>query len=179
MVLLLSSMRMVLGFMAAFSFGSWNESRLCDKFHTEIRISWCIQYYYAVKKVFVNFSQSFSKFLRSFSKFSQVVWGFRELFEAFGSIRTHWDAFGCIRKQLEAFGRFRKFLRFIGFLSRFSTFPDLIFTKDFFHSTIKSIWGGNTSLKCYGQKEIQYIKAVQSIKTNLKCQNQSGEEKLV
>ena len=92
--------------------------------------------YYAVKKVFVNFSRSSSKFLRSFSKLSQVFWGFPDPFEAFGSIRTHWDAFGCIRKQLEAFGRFRFFLRFFEFLSRFSTFPDVIFTKDFFHGTI-------------------------------------------
>ena len=39
---------------------------------------------------------------------------------------------------MEAFGRFRKILRFFGFLSRFSTFPDVAFTKDFFHGTISA-----------------------------------------
>ena len=81
------------------------------------------------RKVFRSFCEVFQRF----RKFFEV---FRKLFEAFGSIRTHCDAFGCIWKQLEAFGRFRKFLRFFGFLSRFSTFPDVIFTKDFFHGRI-------------------------------------------
>ena len=95
--------------------------------------------YYAVKKVFVKF---FAKFFEVFAKFFKVFASFSRfsrVFEAFGSIRTQWDAFGCIRKQLEAFGRFRKILRFFGFLSCFSTFPDVIFTKDFFHGTIISV----------------------------------------
>ena len=70
--------------------------------------------YYAVKKVFVKIFTSFLRFARAFQGFL-----------------IHSDPLGCIRKQLEAFGRFRKFLRFFGFLSRFSTFPDVIFTKDF------------------------------------------------
>ena len=92
--------------------------------------------YYAVKKVFVKF---FAKFFEAFAKFFKVFasfGGFPEHFEAFGSIRTHWDSFGCIRKQLEAFGRFRIFLSFLGFLDRFSTFPDVNFTKDLFHGTM-------------------------------------------
>ena len=89
--------------------------------------------YYAVKKVFVKF---FAKFFEVFAKFFKVFASFLRFSRAFLGFRIHSDPLGCIRKQLEAFGRFGIFLRSFGFLSRFSTFPDVIFTKDFFHGTI-------------------------------------------
>ena len=112
---------------------------LCTKFATlreplVFRILWRPSYY-AVKKVSVKL---FAEFFEVFAKFFKVFASFLRFSRAFRGFRIHldpWDAFGCIRKQLEAFGRFRKFLRFFGFLSRFSTFPDVIFTKDFFHGT--------------------------------------------
>ena len=90
-------------------------------------------------KIFREVFRSFCEGFQSFRKFFEVFASFSRLSDPFGPIGMHSDAFGCIRKQLEAFGRFRNFLGFFGFLSRFSTFPDVIFTKDFFHGTILNI----------------------------------------
>ena len=89
--------------------------------------------YYAVKKVFVKFLRSFSKFFKVFAsvlRFSRAFRGFRIQSDPLGCIRMHSEAIGSVW----TFSNF--FLRFFGFLSRFSTFPDVIFTKDFFHGTI-------------------------------------------
>ena len=91
-----------------------------------------------MKKVFVKFFakffEVFAKFFKVFASFLRFSRSFSRLSDPFGPSGMHSDAFGS--NYLEAFGRFRKILRIFGFLSRFSTFPDVIFTKDFFHGTI-------------------------------------------
>ena len=67
---------------------------------------------------------------------------------------------------MEAFGSFRKFLRFFGFLSRFSTFPDVIFTKDFFHGTIRA-W--QYPLQLQGQGLAAVLLAVSLVVSPLGC----------
>ena len=77
---------------------------------------------------FCEVFQSFRKFFQGFANFSRLS-------DPFGPIGMHSDAFGSNWKRLDVF---IFFLRFFGFLNRFSTFPDVIFTKDFFHGTISS-----------------------------------------
>ena len=98
-----------------------------------------------------SFYEDFRKVFRSFH---EVFRNFCEFFEAFWCVRTHSDPFGPIGMHLDAFGNnwkrldvFEFFLRFFGFLSRFSTFPDVMFTKD--HGTI---YLGYRSY-CYGVRK--------------------------
>ena len=108
----------------------------------EIRPYWLakiVTVYYAVKKVFVNF---FAKFFEVFAKFFKVFASFLRFPRAFRGFRIHSDPLGCIRMHSEAFGSvwtFSKISEIFGFLSRFSTFPDVIFTKVFFHGTIRKM----------------------------------------
>ena len=86
-----------------------------------------------------SFCKFFREFFRSFCEVFKVFASCLRFSGAFRGFRIHSDPLGCIRMHSEAIGSvwtFRKILRFFGFLSRFSTFPDVIFTKDFFHGTI-------------------------------------------
>ena len=82
------------------------------------------------------FDKKFAKFSWSFQRFFVVLVTSETCWDLFGPTRMHSDTVRYAHKRSEAFGRFRNFLRFFWFLSRFSTFLDVIFTKDIFHSTI-------------------------------------------
>ena len=82
------------------------------------------------RKVFRSFCEVFERF----RKFFEVFASFSRLSDPFGPIGMHSDAFGSNWKRLDVFENFE----FFGFLSRFSTFPDVIFTKDFLHGTISN-----------------------------------------
>ena len=89
-----------------------------------------------MKKVSVKFV---AKFFEVFAKFFNIFAGVLRFSRAFRGFRIHSDPLGCIRMHLEAIGSVWTFsfvLRFFEFLSCFSTFPDVIFTKDFFHGAI-------------------------------------------
>ena len=89
-----------------------------------------------MKKVFVKL---FAKFFEVFAKFFKVFASFLRFSRAFLGFRIHSDPLGCIWMHSEAIGSvwtFSKKLRFLGFLYRFSTCPDVIFRKNFFHGTI-------------------------------------------
>ena len=110
--------------------------------------------YYAVKKVFVKF---FAKFFEVFYEVFQSLRKFLRFSRAFRGFRIHSDPLGCIRTHSEAIGRvwtFSKILRFFGFLSRFSTFPDVIFTKVFFHGTIRTF---KNHPKCHEYKNLMTL----------------------
>ena len=99
---------------------------------------WVVDHsYYAVKKVFVKF---FAKFFEVFAKFFKVFASFLRFSRAFRGFRIHSDPLGCIRMHSEAIGSVWTFSKifeiFWIFESFFLTFPDVIFTKDFFHGTI-------------------------------------------
>merc|ERR1712078_909439 len=88
--------------------------------------------YYAVKKVSVKF---FAKFFAVFAKFFKVFASFFKFSRSFRGFRIHSDPLGCIRMHSEAIGSvwtFSKNLDIFWILSRFSTFSDVMFTKDFF-----------------------------------------------
>ena len=84
--------------------------------------------------------KSFGNFFREvFAKFFKVFASFLRFSRAFRGFRIHSDPLGCIRMHSEAIGSiwmFSIFFEIFWILRRFSPFPDVIFTKDFFHGTI-------------------------------------------